>query len=158
MAAMQDGGCACGTVRYRMNDAPMVVHCCHCTWCQRETGSAFVINAVIERDRVTLLAGEPDLVMTPSESGRGQEIARCPSCRVAVWSHYPGAGRKAAFVRGGTLDTPAEVTPDVHIFTRSKLPWVRLPEGAKVYEVFYADPAEVWLAEARARWKALMAG
>ena len=151
-----DGGCACGTVRYRLNDAPMVVHCCHCTWCQRETGSAFVINAVIERDRVTLLAEEPELVMTPSESGRGQEIARCPSCRVAAWSHYPNAGRKAAFVRCGTLDAPAAVVPDVHIFTRSKLPWVRLPEGAKAYEAFYADPGEVWSDAARARWKAMM--
>jgi len=90
-----------------------------------------VIIAVIETERVTLLAGEPELVMTPSESGRGQEIARCPSCRVAVLSHYPGAGRKAAFVRCGTLDAPAAVTPDVHIFTRSKLPWVRLPEGRR---------------------------
>lgn len=152
-----DGGCACGTVRYRLNDAPMVVHCCHCTWCQRETGSAFVINAVIETDRVTLLAGEPDLVMTPSESGRGQEIARCPSCHVALWSHYPNAGRKAAFVRVGALDAPGAVPPDVHIFTGSKLPWVRLPDGAKAYEAFYADPGEVWSPGARARWKALMA-
>lgn len=153
-----EGGCACGAVRYRLEDAPMVVHCCHCRWCQRETGSAFVINAVIERDRVTLLAEEPELVMTPSESGRGQEIARCPSCRVAVWSYYPNAGRKAAFVRVGALDAPAAVMPDVHIFTRSKLPWVRLPEGAKAYEAFYDDPGEVWSAEARARWKVMMTG
>jgi len=151
-----EGGCACGAVRYRLNGAPMVVHCCHCTSCQTETGSAFVINAVIERDRVTLLAGEPEPVMTPSESGRGQEVFRCPSCRVALWSHY--SSRKAAFVRGGTLDAPGDVEPDVHIFTRSKLPWVRLPEGAKAYEAFYADPGEVWSADGRARWKALMAG
>ena len=149
-----DGGCACGAVRYRLNDAPMVVHCCHCTSCQTETGSAFVINAVIERDRVTLLAGEPEAVMTPSDSGRGQEIFRCPTCRVALWSHY--SSRKAAFVRGGTLDAPDAVPPDVHIFTRSKLPWVRLPDDARAYEAFYADPGEVWSAEARARWKALM--
>jgi hypothetical protein len=153
-----EGGCACGAVRYRLEAAPLVVHCCHCTWCQRETGSAFVINAVIERDRVTVLAGEPALMMAPSGSGLGQEIARCPSCHVALWSHYPGAGRKAAFVRGGALDVAAAVVPDVHIFTRSKLPWVRLPEGAKAYEGFYADPGEVWSDAARARWKAMMAG
>ena len=149
-----EGGCACGAVRYRLNDAPMVVHCCHCTSCQTETGSAFVINAVIERDRLTLLSGEPEPVMTPSDSGRGQEIFRCPACRVALWSHY--SARKAAFVRGGTLDAPEMATPDVHIFTRSKLPWVRLPEGAKAYEAFYANPGEVWSDDARARWKALM--
>jgi len=153
MTEALEGGCACGAVRYRLEDVPMVVHCCHCTWCQRETGSAFAINAVIERDRVTLLSGEPEAVMTPSESGRGQEIFRCPSCRVAVWSRYTSP--KAAFVRVGTLDERAAVVPDVHIFTRSKLPWVRLPEGAKVYEGFYADPGEVWSPEARARWKAM---
>jgi hypothetical protein len=150
-----DGGCACGTVRYRLSDAPMVVHCCHCTSCQTETGSAFVINAVIERDRVTLLAGEPEAVMTPSESGRGQEVFRCPTCRVALWSHY--SVHAAVFVRVGTLDAPGAVPPDVHIFTRSKLPWLVLPEGTKSYDGFYPDPGEVWSADARVRWQALVA-
>jgi hypothetical protein len=150
-----DGGCACGTVRYRLSDAPMVVHCCHCTSCQTETGSAFAVNAVIERDKVTLLAGEPEPVMTPSESGRGQEVFRCPNCRVALWSHY--SMPTAAFVRVGTLDAPGAVPPDVHIFTRSKLPWLVLPEGTKSYDGFYPDPGEVWSADARVRWQALVA-
>lgn len=154
--AGREGGCACGAVRYRLGSAPMVVHCCHCTSCQTETGSAFVINAVIETDRVELIAGAPDYVATPSDSGRGQEIVRCPDCHVALWSHYAGSGRKSAFVRAGTLDDPDAMPPDVHIFTRSKLPWVVLPAGAKAYDVFYADPGEVWAPEARERWKAML--
>jgi len=151
------GGCTCGATRYALAGDPMIVHCCHCTSCQTETGSAFVINAVIEADRLTVTKGAPDLVMTPSESGRGQEIARCPECHVALWSHYATAGRKAAFVRVGTLDAPDACPPDVHIFTRSKLAWVRLPPGQPAFEIFYTDPGAVWRPEARARWAALMA-
>ena len=136
----------------------MVVHCCHCSWCQRETGSAFVLNAVIEGDRVEVTAGAPELVMTPSASGKGQEIARCPTCHVALWSHYAGSGRKSAFVRCGTLDERAAVTPDVHIFTSSKLPWVTLPDSVPAFAEFYPTSQGVWSDAARARWKALLAG
>lgn len=153
---MIQGGCSCGEVTYRLSDAPMIVHCCHCSWCQTETGSAFVLNAVIERDRLEV-EGEPEAVLTPSASGRGQEIFRCPVCRVALWSHY-GAGRKAAFVRVGTMKEPGDCPPDVHIFTSTKLPWVTLPEGVPAFEGFYPDPGEVWSAGARARWKTLLAG
>ena len=154
---MMEGRCACGEVSYRLAGEPMIVHCCHCTDCQRESGSGFAVNAVIERARVELLAGEPELVATPSASGKGQEIARCPTCHVALWSHYAGARRSAAFIRCGTLDERAEVTPDVHIWTQSKLPWVQLPAGALSYEAFYSDPATVWRPEARERWRAVMA-
>ncbi len=128
----------------------MIVHCCHCTWCQRETGSAFVINAVIESSRLTLLAGQPELVFTPSASGRGQKIMRCPSCKVALWSHYPGGGDALAFVRVGTMDNPNWAPPDVHIYTSTKQDWVALPEGARVFKEFYDVPS-VWSEESRAR-------
>src|SRR6187551_817352 len=99
-----EGGCTCRSVRYRLASAPLFVHCCHCRWCQRESGSAFALNAMIEADRVALLAGEPEAVDTPSASGKGQKIWRCPRCRVAVWSNYAGAGAAVRFVRVGTLD------------------------------------------------------
>jgi hypothetical protein len=149
-----NGGCTCRAVRYAMTSAPLIVHCCHCRWCQRETGSAFALNAVIEADRVQLLAGAPELVPTPSNSGKGQKIARCPQCRVALWSHYSGAGDKVSFVRVGTLDEPDRVPPDVHIFTESKQPWVVLPAGARVFAQFYRR-AEVWTAASLARREAL---
>jgi hypothetical protein len=150
-ATTLQGGCACRHVRFRLEAMPIVVHCCHCRWCQRETGSAFALNAVLEADRVVLLADEPEVVLTPSESGRGQRIARCPDCRVAVWSNYPQAGEAFRFVRVGTLDDPDRLPPDIHIYTASKQPWVVLPAGSRAVEGFY-NPKEVWSPDAMARW------
>lgn len=152
-----EGGCTCGQVRYRMTSRPLFVHCCHCRWCQRETGSAFVLNAMIEADRVALLSGRPEMVLTPSASGRGQKIWRCPSCRVAVWSNYSGAGDKVNFVRVGTLDEPDRLPPDIHIFTASKQPWVVLPEGTPAVPEFY-QRSKHWPAESLKRREALLAG
>ncbi len=138
-----DGGCTCGQVRYRMRTAPLIVHCCHCRSCQRETGASFALNAMIEADRVVHLGAEPELVITPSDSGRGQRIARCPNCRIAVWSNYGGSGPATRFVRVGTLDTPDALPPDAHIFTRSKQPWVTLAPDTPSFAVFYELEA-VW--------------
>jgi hypothetical protein len=148
-----EGGCACGVVRYRLTSEPMFVHCCHCLNCQRQTGSAFVINLLIEADRVELLAGEPEPVDVPRDDGSTQRIHRCPDCQVAVYSEY---GRpEVRFVRGGTLDEPSSVAPDVHIFTRSKLPWVTLPEGVPAVEVYY-DSKALWPAESLERLRAAL--
>jgi hypothetical protein len=150
-----EGGCACRAVRYRMLTAPLFVHCCHCTWCQRETGASFALNAMIESDRVETLQGMVEVVDTPSNSGKGQKISRCPTCRVAVWSNYAGAGDKLRFIRVGTLDHPERCPPDIHIFTSTKQPWVMFPPGAKVYAEFYSNAGEVWSDEARARHRAV---
>ncbi|HEY9566855.1 MAG TPA: GFA family protein [Thalassobaculum sp.] len=149
-----EGGCTCRQIRYRMTSRPLFVHCCHCRWCQRETGSAFVLNAMIEAGRVELLHGTPEIVLTPSESGQGQRIARCPNCRVAVWSHYAGSGPKISFVRVGTLDEPDRLPPDVHIFTASKQAWVVLPPDTTAFAEFYPRN-ELWPADSLARREAL---
>jgi hypothetical protein len=149
-----DGGCACGAVRYRMTGGPMFVHCCHCRWCQRETGAAFALNAMIEADRVVVLTGEPEVVATPSLSGRGQMIARCPDCRVALWSNYAGAGDAVRFVRVGTLDDPDRLPPDIHIYTASKQPWVVIPPGVPAVAEYYRA-RDHWPAASLARRKAL---
>jgi hypothetical protein len=133
-----EGGCTCGHLRYRLLAEPMFVHCCHCRWCQRETGSAFALNALVESARVLLLAGTTEAVDTPSASGKGQTIVRCPRCRVAVWSHYAGAGEAVSFVRVGTLDDPDQLPPDIHIYTDSKQPWVVLPEGVPAVPGYYS--------------------
>jgi hypothetical protein len=151
-----EGGCDCRAVRYRMETAPLFVHCCHCRWCQRESGASFALNAMIETDRVTLLAGRPDMVETPSASGKGQKIVRCPSCRIALWSHYAGARDAIAFVRVGTLDDPDVLPPDIHIFTSSKQPWVLLPPGTPAMLEYY-DSKQHWPAESLARREALLA-
>lgn len=152
MAETFEGGCSCGAVRYRLASAPMFTHCCHCLDCQNQTGSAFAINALIETARIEMLDGQPVAIEMPSPSGRGHEIHRCPKCHVALWSNY-GRRHYLRFVRVPTLDQPHAIEPDVHIFTRSKVPWVRLPEGARAFDVFYDMKAE-WPAESLARREA----
>jgi len=150
-----EGGCDCRLVRYRMATAPLFVHCCHCRWCQRETGASFALNALIESDRVSTLGAEPELVDTPSNSGRGQLIARCPKCRIAVWSHYAGAGPPLKFVRVGTLDEPDHLPPDIHIFTQSKQPWVVIPPGVPAVPEYY-ERDMYWPPESLSRRQALL--
>jgi hypothetical protein len=154
MTTLFEGTCTCRAVRYQMTSAPLFVNCCHCTWCQRETGSAFVINAMIEAERVVIDEGAPIPVMTPSQSGKGQKITRCPTCHIALWSNYAGAGDKVRFVRVGTLREPARLPPNAHIFTSTKLPWVVLPEGVPVFDEYY-DSSKLWPAESLARRRAL---
>jgi hypothetical protein len=149
-----DGGCACRHVRYRMSSTPLFVHCCHCRWCQRETGASFALNAMIEADRVELLEGETEIIDTPSNSGKGQRIARCPRCQVAVWSNYAGAGDALRFVRVGTLDDPDRFPPDIHIFTESKQSWLVLPPGMPAMPAYY-KASEYWPKDSLARMTAL---
>ena len=148
-----EGGCACGAVRYRLASRPMFVHCCHCRECQRQTGSAFVINALIEADRVEMLSGETMAVTVPTDSGLPHEIHRCPDCATALWSHYSGR-QELSYVRVGALDEPSALPPDVHIYTRSKLPWVALPAGIPAFPTYY-DSKALWPAESLARRKAM---
>ena len=150
-----DGGCDCRTVRFRMETAPLIVHCCHCRWCQRESGASFALNAMIEADRVVNLGSDLELVQTPSESGRGQVIARCPKCKVAVWSHYSGAGPVIRFVRVGSLDNPDLLPPDIHIFTKSKQPWVTIPKDTPSVSEYY-DREKYWRPESIARRQAIL--
>ncbi|MDX1490721.1 MAG: GFA family protein [Pseudohongiellaceae bacterium] len=151
-----EGGCSCRAIRYKVNREPLVVHCCHCTWCQRESGSAFAVNAMVETSEVSLLEGSPELSERPTNSGKIQKIARCPNCQVVVWGHYAAAGDAISFIRVGTLDQPESCQPDIHIFTSSKQPWVILPEGKRAFAEFYDVPAQ-WSASSMARVKALQA-
>jgi len=152
MSETFEGGCACGAVRFRLASRPMITHCCHCLDCQKQTGGAFAINALYETSRIELLQGEVQIVDMPSPSGRGHEVHRCPTCEVALWSDY---GRRPflRFVRVSALDAPHAIEPDVHIFVKSKAPWVRLPEGARAFEVFYDMKAE-WPEESLKRREA----
>jgi hypothetical protein len=148
----REGGCACGAVRYRLASEPLFVHCCHCLNCQRQTGSAFVVNVLIEADRVELLEGEPEPVPVPRSGGKKQKIWRCAECQTALYSQYTSP--RVRFVRAGTLDDPSSVAPDVHIFTRSKLPWLTLPESVPAFNVYY-DTEKLWPEASLARLEAL---
>ncbi|WP_317930258.1 GFA family protein [Halioxenophilus sp. WMMB6] len=150
--SLHTGGCSCGQVRYQFSVTPLIVHCCHCSFCQRETGTAFALNALVEAAQVAV-EGELEKITTPSQSGSGQIIVRCPKCRVALWSHYHPSGPNINFMRVGTLDEPGRLPPDIHIYTSTKLPWVVLPEGAARADEFY-NPKEVWSAATLQRFRA----
>ena len=150
-----EGGCDCKSIRYRMDTKPLFVHCCHCRWCQRESGASFALNAMIESDRVVNLGTEPEVIHTPSDSGLGQLVARCPTCKVAVWSHYSGAGPIMKFVRVGTLDNPDVCPPEIHIFTQSKQPWVNLQGNTPAVDEYY-DREDYWPPESLKRREALL--
>lgn len=148
------GGCACGAVRYRLTSAPMFVHCCHCTDCQRQVGSAFVINALIETDRIAVQSGQVAPSRMPTDSGRVHDVYRCTACGTAMWSDY-GGRPSLRFVRATTQDRRDALAPDVHIFTRSKLPWVALPPNVPAYAVYYDMPS-LWPADSLARRRAIL--
>ena len=154
---MLEGRCQCGAVHYRLTQRPFAVHCCHCRDCQRETGTAFALNALIESEFLALTHGTTECVETPSNSGKGQKVHRCPTCRVALWSHYGGMGDAASFVRVGTLLEPDDCPPQVHIFTRSKQPWVTLAGPVPQHDIFYSrdELEELFGDEGARRWRAL---
>lgn len=138
-----DGRCSCGAVKYRMTDRPLVVHGCHCTWCQRESGTAFAVNALIESDRMEILKGGLARVEIPGGSGKGQILIKCPECLVTLWSHYAGMGEDMSFVRVGTLDEPSALPPDVHIYTSTKQPWLVLEGNTPVMAEYYRKK-DIW--------------
>jgi hypothetical protein len=147
------GGCGCGAVRYRLGSAPMFVNCCHCRNCQRQTGTAFVLNALIETDRVEVQSGETAPYLMPTESGRPHTVFRCTGCGTAMWSEYGGV-KALRFVRVGTLDDPSALPPDAHIYTRSKLPWITLTDGKPTFETYY-DSKQLWSAASLERRRAI---
>jgi len=151
-----DGGCACGALRYCMHSAPMFVHCCHCTRCQRETGGPFAHHAMIEFDRMSLLCGEPEFVLVPTDSGGRHWVARCPQCRTALWNEHGSRKAVTRYVRVGTLDAPDRCPPLAHIFVRSKQRWVPLAPDIPVFEAYYVA-TKVWPAASLARYAAAKA-
>lgn len=156
MTHIAKGRCTCGAISYGLTAKPLIVHCCHCTWCQRETGSAFALNGLIERSAVDRLIGTPTTQPLPSESGKGQVFARCPSCQIALWSVYSGLGPKFLFIRLGTLEDPAQFAPGVHIYTSTKLPWVTLPDDVPCFSEYYRR-SEVWSEASLSRRDAALA-
>ncbi len=156
-ASPPQGGCSCGKLRYQLTANPLIIHCCHCRKCQCQTGSAFVINALLEADCVEVIRGEIEQINVETPSGKGQNIARCKTCKVAVWSNYymGGINELIRFVRVGTLDEPDKFPPDVHIFTTTKQPWVSLPKDSHVVDIFY-DYGTTWSQENLDKRKALL--
>ncbi|MCG2634683.1 MAG: GFA family protein [Gammaproteobacteria bacterium] len=147
----QSGHCTCGEIHFTLKTPPLFVHCCHCSWCQRESGSAFALNALIEADRLEVTQGTPEMIELPSNSGKGQQVFRCPGCHTALWSQYGAAGEAISFVKVGVLENPDSCPPDIHIFTSTKLSWVQLPPETPASETYYRR-SEQWSAASIARY------
>lgn len=147
------GACGCGQLTYQLLSEPMFVHCCHCKECQNQTGSAYVLNAIIEADQV-IWKGDTTEHTLQTPSGKGQVITRCSNCGTAVFSSYLVRLGKLKYIRVGTLDDPAKCPPDVQIFTSSKQPWVPLSPDLPSFENFYKFD-DVWPEDALARLHAL---
>ncbi len=152
----REGGCACGTARYRIGGEPMMVHNCHCRQCQQQTGSTSVVNGFWEAERVELLSGELDEYVSPGGSGTPHTIARCRECATALFSYYGRMGRLMVAVTAGSLDDPGSVTPDVTIFTAEAMPWVSFSDAIPHFPGYY-DPRDVLPEGSLARLKALAA-
>jgi hypothetical protein len=152
-----EGGCACGTIRYKLTASPLIVHACHCRDCQRLTGGPLVINIWIERAFVESGDVAPKSFRLPAGSGKHHDVFFCENCGTTLWSSYQIAPGDALFVRAGTLDNAEAVTPDVHIFTRSKLPWLKLPQEVRAFDSIYTID-EVWSTESKERLRRCMAG
>jgi hypothetical protein len=150
------GACSCGHTRYKITREPLFVHCCHCTYCQRETGSAFGLNALVEASEVVLEQGKLERIELPSSSGKGQSVFRCHQCQGALWSHYGAGGEKLSFVRVGTLDDAATITPSIHIYTSTKQPWLTLSDDVPSVPGYYRAK-EHWPAASLERAKAMRA-
>ncbi len=150
-----NGRCTCGKVKYQLTNKPLIVHCCHCTWCQRETGASFALNAFIETQYVKLLEGQTETINTPTSSTGGQKIVRCNTCKIALWSHYSGAGDVISLVRIGTLENPNSLRPDIHIYTSTKQDWVKLSDDVASVEEYY-QKKDYWPAESIERFNRLM--
>jgi hypothetical protein len=151
-----EGGCACGAIRYRLSNTPMIVHACHCRDCQRLSGSAFAINLWIEREFVEVSGAEPvAFPVPPGSSGKPHDVFHCGACGTALWNKYHAAPGDTVLLRAGTLDQSEAIKPDVHIFTRSQVPWLELPKSARVFPAFYKFD-EVWSPESLERWQTLL--
>jgi hypothetical protein len=148
------GGCFCGHVRYELLDKPMFINCCHCTDCQNQTGGAFVINAIIEAKNIKKLKGSLSRISMFPKGHRPHDIYRCKKCKIAVWSDY-GRRKKMLFVRVSTFDKPHKFKPDAHIFTRSKVPWVKIPKSMPAFKIFY-DLEKQWPKKSLKRREAIL--
>lgn len=150
-----EGRCTCGAVHYHLTRQPLFVHCCHCTWCQRETGSAFAVNALIETSHVQVTRGTVVACQQGSASGRGQTLINCDTCHTTLWSYYASAQERVSFVRVGTLLDPGQAPPDIHIFTSTKFPWVILPDGQPAVSEYYRR-SDLWPEQSQQRYKAAL--
>ncbi len=142
------GGCQCGAVRYEITKPPLSVYACHCTECQRQSGSAFALSMPVARDSLSVVKGTPKAWRRTHESGRVIQCLFCADCGTRLY-HNPEANPAVTIVKPGTLDDAKTLHAVGHIWTKSAQPWVQIPADSVTYEGQQPDMSR--LSEA---WKA----
>jgi hypothetical protein len=138
------GGCLCGGVRYRFTGEPLAYYACHCTDCQRQTGSAFGLSMIVHREAVEVLRGEPRLFEVSMPDGRTKRGRCCPECPVRLWGE-PVKLPQLLILRPGTFDDPGVHEPFGDIWTQSARPWVGFTRGPR-FEGQPKDPTALFRA------------
>lgn len=136
------GRCLCGATEYRVTDKPLIVYACHCTDCQKRSGSAFGLSMWILRTAIEVTKGEPALHVSSTEDGRIRHGRICAKCGIRLWSE-PQNRPNFAVVRPGTLRDTSWLRPAAHLWTRSAQPWFVIPEGVPRYETQPKDILEL---------------
>lgn len=142
------GACQCRAVRYEISQEPLTIYACHCTDCQRQSGSAFSLSMIVPREAVTIVAGQPKEWIRRTESGRLVSCLLCGDCGSRLY-HNPKTNEAITIVKSGTLDESRGLDPVGHIWTRSAQSWFPIPTDSIRYEV--QPPSLSVLTEA---WKA----
>ena len=126
------GRCFCEETRYRITAEPLTLYACHCTDCQKRTGSAFGLSMWVPRTAIEVTTGEATLQVLKGPDGRGRPGRMCPQCGARLWSE-PEKRPTLAVLRAGTLDDTSWLRPVAHIWTRSAQPWFEFPAGVAAY-------------------------
>lgn len=126
------GTCQCGAVRYECAGEPFAVVVCHCTECRKQSASAFGLSLPVARDGFRLTEGVPSFWSRRGGSGSEIRSALCPDCGSRLWDE-PQDAPDIVVLKGGSLDEPPDLSNAIHIWTRSRLPGVIIPAGAKQF-------------------------
>jgi hypothetical protein len=124
-----DGQCHCGHVRYEAEIDPDKVTICHCTDCQRLTGSAYRVTVTADSDKIKLTANPPKLYTKYGQNGRARLLSFCSECGSPLFSTGEGKDAARTGIRVGTINQRRELRPKRQIWCRSALPWINELEG-----------------------------
>jgi hypothetical protein len=142
MTAPYLGGCLCGAIRYRITAEPITVYACHCTDCQRRTGSALALSMLLPLAAIEVTAGEPAAYSASLPDGRVKRGRMCAGCCCRLWGEPPKRPG-IAVLQAGTLDNTSWVRPAAHVCARSAQSWFVFPADVPVYPTMPEDPAEL---------------
>lgn len=140
------GRCACGAIEYRINAEPLTFYICHCTDCQKLSGSAYGLSMPVLEETLEVLKGAAAKSSFETSAGKSKTVYQCPECFTRLWADPPGVPG-VLLIRPGALENAADLVPVAHTFTDSALPWVSIPADALQFRQApddYLQLVEAW--------------